>query len=101
MRIAVDLRARWREFHLDLRPISVEFLRQNQRQGGQDALPHFRRRAENRHRIVGTDGDPGIDLRAWHRAERLGNAGHATERKRERQRGRAFNEAAPADGRGN
>src|SRR5262249_6232066 len=48
VRIAIDLRVRRRELYLDLRPIGVELLRQNERQGGHDALAHFRRWTEDR-----------------------------------------------------
>ena len=50
--------------HLDrnLRPIGVHFLRDDHRQRGRCALAHLRARAENRHRAVRCDPDPGVVL---------------------------------------
>src|SRR5262249_22376271 len=42
-----------------------------------DALPHFRRRTEDRHGIVGADGDPGIDPGNLRGAQRVGHAAQA------------------------
>src|SRR5262249_9960444 len=77
VRISVDLRIRGGKLGLYLRPVGVELLGQNERQGRHDALPHFRRRTEDRHGIVGADGDPGIDPWNLRGAQRVGHAAQA------------------------
>ena len=60
-RIAVELVVRRRRFDRDPVPVGIHVFGDDQRQTGHDALPHFRGRRHDRNRIVGPDGDIGVD----------------------------------------
>ena len=47
---------------LDLRPVGVQLLGDDQGQRGVDALPHLRRRSHDGDRAVGCNGDIGVEL---------------------------------------
>jgi hypothetical protein len=98
MVVAVDFRDRRRVLGLDLRPVGVELLGEDQRQRGKRTLPHFRRRHHHRHRTVGGDGHPGVEACIF-RSEYFRSSAEQPPTKRERERERAgrFHEAAPAD----
>ena len=50
--------------HLDLRPVGVQFLGDQHRQRGPDALAHFRMRQQHGHAVVGADAQEGVGREA-------------------------------------
>ena len=50
------------KFGLDLRPVGLELLGDDHRQGGEAALAHLGARIADDDRVVGLDHEPGIDL---------------------------------------
>ena len=50
----------WGHFHLDARPVTVEFLGEQHGDGGMHALPHFRAADPQRDGVVRVDTYPGI-----------------------------------------